>query len=244
MEKRRLIKEYKNGNKVWGITVKCEKCCGTGVIPQFYHVASGTCFDCNGTGWCEEKEYEYTPEWLAKQEAKRAKEAEKRAAEEAERAAERARQEAEWKKQQEELERIRRGHFYGEVGQKIEIEVTYRGSFTFETAFGYTTIYKFDTDDGAHLIWKTGGNLGGDSIQVLEDDRITIKATIKAHNEYRGVEQTELVRVKVTKGGTKRCEVRGSEEWAEVKEAQRTLSNEEYDRWLRKFYERHAEEDK
>ena len=241
MEKRRLIKQYKNGNKVWGVTVKCEKCGGTGVIPQFYHIASGTCFDCNGTGKVEEKEYEYTPGWIAKQEAKRAKEAEKRAAEEAEREAERARREAEWKAQEAERERIRRGHFYGEVGQKIEMEVTYTGHSEFETVFGWTTVYRFDTDDGAHLVWKTGAELGGTDWFIDEGDRITIKATIKDHKEYRGIEQTELTRLKVVKAVHKIRELT-REELIEAEENQRKMTDEEYDQWRKEVWAREPKE--
>lgn len=238
-----LLKQYKNGNKLWGTVTCCVKCGGFGKLGWTTY-ADSVCFDCDGKGWYFEEEKEYTPENLAKLEDKRAKEAAEREAERAEREAERAKREAEWKAEQEEFERKRRGHYYGEVGQKIEIEVTYTGCFTIDTAYGYLTFYKFDTDDGAHLIWKTSGNLGGESIQILEDDRITIKATIKDHREYKGIEQTELQRVKVTKGGVKMCNVATThEEWVEVKKAQKTMSNEEYDRFLRKLYiKKNAEE--
>ena len=36
-------------------TVKCGKCRGTGVIPGFYHVSEGVCFDCRGAGVLVEK---------------------------------------------------------------------------------------------------------------------------------------------------------------------------------------------
>lgn len=194
-----LLKEYKNGNKLWGTVCKCAKCQGTGKVIWSY--ADHVCFDCDGKGWYYFEEREYTPENLSKLEAKRAKKA---AAEQAERKAAQAEQEAReaaWKAEQAERERIRRGHYYGEVGQKVEIEVVYKGNAEFETAFGWMSIYRFDTDDGAHLIWKTGSILGGEDIAICEGDRITIKATIKGHQEYRGVEQTELQRVKVVSGG-------------------------------------------
>lgn len=237
MEKRRLIKAYKNGNKVWGVTVPCMKCNGGGIIPQFYHVASGTCFDCNGTGWVEEKEYEYTPENLAKMEAKLAKKAEKAAEEAAKREAERLEREAEWKRQEAEREAKRRGHYFGTVGDKVEIEVTYMGCFCYSTNFGYTTIYKLDTDDGAHLVWKTGGNLGGDDRQILEGDRIKIRATIKAHKEYHGVEQTELQRVKVLDGGVIRRNLT-REQFEEADKLAHDYGGEsdEYQNWLRETY--------
>lgn len=192
-----LLKQFKNGNKLWGVVSHCPKCGDSGKVIWSY--ADHVCFDCNGKGWFFSKETEYTPENLAKLEAKREKKAaEARAKWEAERA-EREAREAAWKAEQEERERIRRGHYFGEVGQKIELEVTYKGNAEFETAFGWVSIYRFDTDDGAHLVWKSSAILGGEEWLVNEDDRITIKATIKDHKEYHGIEQTELTRVKVLK---------------------------------------------
>ena len=155
---------------------------------------------------------EYTGEYFAKLEAKRIakqkKYEEEHAGEIAAAKAEQERLEAELAAQAEaerllleEIERKARGHYYGEVGQKIEIEVTYVDHFFIDTAFGGSTVYKFDTDDGAHLVWMTSGSLGGDDIIVDDGSRITIRATIKGHKEFRGVEQTQLTRVKVIKGG-------------------------------------------
>ena len=208
-----LLKQYKNGNKVWGVTCKCEKCGGVGVIPQFYHVASGTCFDCNGTGMVQEKEYEYTPEWLAKREAKLARERAKWEAEEAEREAQREAERAE--EERREAERLaeierNRGQFIGNVGDKIELEVTFVRKFSYETHFGWQTMYVsghvFKTDDGNTIIYKTTGsplhydvekeNGYWDTIFPEEGERMTIRGTIKAHEEYNNVNQTILQRVK------------------------------------------------
>ena len=238
-----LLKQFKNGNKLWGIATRCVKCGGYGKL-GWTSYADGVCFDCDGKGWYFEEERELTPENLAKREAKLAKERAKAEAERAEREAERAKREAAWKAEQEEFERVRRGHYYGEVGQKVEIEVKYTGCSSYETIYGWTTVYRFDTDDGAHLVWKTSGSLGGENLQILEDNRLTIKATIKDHKEYKGIEQTELQRGKVVKGGVKMCHVATTpEEWKEVEKAQKTMSNDEYDRWIRKLYIKKNEEE-
>lgn len=194
-----LLKEYKNGNKLWGVKTRCVKCSGTGKVIWSY--ANHRCFDCNGKGWYYVKERELTPENIAKEAAKRAKEAaEQSAKEEAERAEREAREAAE-KAEREAYEAKRRGHYFGEIGQKIEMEVIFTGWSDFETMFGTMNVYRFDTDDGAHMVWKSSAVLGGYDRMINEGDRITIRAAIKDHKEYRGIEQTELTRVKVIKGG-------------------------------------------
>ena len=192
-----LLKQYKNGNKLWGIVSHCPKCNDTGKVIWSY--ADHVCFDCNGKGWYYSEEREYTPENLAKLEAQRAKKAAAEAAEREANRKEREAREAAWKAEKEAFEAKRRGHFYGEVGQKIELEVVFTGWSEYETAYGWMNIYSFDTDDGAHLVWKSSADLGGNDWIINEDDRITIKATIKAHIDYHGIDQTELQRVKVLK---------------------------------------------
>jgi len=236
MEKRRLIKTCKNGTKVWGVVERCEKCNGTGRIPEYFHIANGTCFDCNGSGTIEVKEYEYTAEHLAKLEAKRAKKAADReaklAAEIAERESEAERRRIEEEKLLAEIERKRRGHYFGEIGQKIEIEVEYKGCGSYDTYYGTTYIFKFDTDDGAHLVWKTGTKLGGNEWFIEEGDKITIKASIKDHKEYHGIEQTELQRVKIVKAVTKMRELTRAEH-IEAEANRSRMTDEEYEHWLK-----------
>ena len=165
--KRVLLKQYKNGNKLWGTVTRCAKCDGCGKVIWTY--ANGICFDCSGKGWYYDEEREYTPENLAKKEAKRAA---RRAAQEAEQAA----REAELAKQAEEearreAERLaeierNRGQFIGAIGDKIEMTVTLANTFQYEvTCYGapwktdLMTGYVFKTDDNNTLVWKTTGTL-------------------------------------------------------------------------------------
>ena len=62
----------KNGTEIY-LDYNCPKCGGSGVIPYFYHVDSGTCFKCGGSGKREHPKQikKYTPEYAAKLEAKR-----------------------------------------------------------------------------------------------------------------------------------------------------------------------------
>ena len=74
MEK--LIRVDKNGTKYFEDTT-CPNCGGSGVIPYYYHVESGRCFRCNGTGYSITKWREYTPEYTKKLAERRLKKARK-----------------------------------------------------------------------------------------------------------------------------------------------------------------------
>ncbi len=102
------------------------------------------------------------------------------------------------------------------VKQKIEMVVTFKGSFEFTKQFGwkteYITINKFEDADGNAMVWKTGtgtiareyevpfGKNGGtETKRELPNNgaKIKIKGTVKALSEYKGVPQVELTRVKL-----------------------------------------------
>ena len=133
------------------------------------------------------------------------KEAEERAKREAERLAE--------------IER-NRGHFIGAEGDKIEISVTLDRTFTYEAPCynapwksDIVTGYVFKTDDNNTLVWKTTGMFHKEKVYTPKGhfadkngwydytypvigERMTIKGTIKAHEEFNNVNQTVLNRVK------------------------------------------------
>lgn len=208
-----LLKEFKNGNKLWGVVTPCVKCGKTGKV--IWSFADHVCFDCNGKGWYYSEEREYSPKEQAKREAKAAKAQAEWEAKQAEIAAENARREAE---RLAAIER-NRGQFIGEVGDKIQLTVTLVRTFGYEQRnyacpwkTDYITGYVFKTDDGNTLVWKTTGALDRkeyredghlcdnkgryDPVQPDEGDTVTIKATIKDHEEYNNVNQTILTRVK------------------------------------------------
>lgn len=241
MEKRELVKTDRNGTKYWNTRVACDRCGGTGIYrwgaiqhDRYGNVVgstyAGTCFKCGGAAHVWEIIKEYTPEYRAKLDAanekrnaaKQAQREAERAEREKEIAAERAKREEErTKREAERLAEIERnrGHYIGEVGDKVEMTVTLASTFTYsvpcygapwknETVTGYV----FKTEDNATLVWKTTGDLskkeykdGGhfqdskgwyDPVTPDEGDRITIKGTIKGHEEYNNVNQTILNRVK------------------------------------------------
>ena len=97
-----------------------------------------------------------------------------------------------------EIERIVRqekrkpSEYVGSARDKIEIVVTVAAIFGFETQYGYAKIVKMVNEEGDEFKWMTSSDLNVD-----RGDKVKIKATIKGHETYKGVKQTQLVRVKV-----------------------------------------------
>lgn len=80
----------------------------------------------------------------------------------------------------------------GIVGERLDIDISSVECVTsFPTDYGLMMIYRFETVSGCVLIWKT-------SKYIEHIDKVKkIKATIKAHNEYKEEKQTEISRVKI-----------------------------------------------
>jgi len=62
----------------------------------------------------------------------------------------------------------------------------------YETAYGYTTILKFRTAEGATLVWKASGDPGVGREDVGKT--YTLAGTIKAHDTYKDQKQTVMTR--------------------------------------------------
>ena len=92
--------------------------------------------------------------------------------------------------------------YVGEVGQKITFVGKMSIIHSYQTEWGWTTIYKIvDTNDNV-FIWKTSVTAEivdekGHCTFATEFDQIQITGKIKSHNEYNGEKQTVLERCKV-----------------------------------------------
>ena len=82
--------------------------------------------------------------------------------------------------------------YIGQVGDKVDLEVTHIRTGSYDTQFGVTWVHSFTDEDGNVLVWKTGSH------SSFKSDKIHIKGTIKEHSEYNGVKQTVLTRCKVS----------------------------------------------
>ena len=88
--------------------------------------------------------------------------------------------------------------YYGEVGEKVVLNLTYINHAAWDNNFGYhsgvTILYIFKDAEGHIFTWKTSK-----WINAIEDNitEFKITGTIKDHNEYNGQKQTVLTRCKV-----------------------------------------------
>lgn len=94
------------------------------------------------------------------------------------------------KKEEKKEEKI--SEYYGNIGEKIQINVTFKHFSSFETMYGISKLYIFEDEKGNIFTWFTTTNL-----DINYEDKITIKATIKEHTIYEDKKQTQLLRVKI-----------------------------------------------
>ena len=83
-------------------------------------------------------------------------------------------------------------NYVGEVSEKIQTELTYMNSYSFDTEWGTSYIHKFLDQNGNIFVWKSSNSVRADQGEVVK-----IKGTIKDHSEYAGAKQTILTRCKI-----------------------------------------------
>lgn len=87
--------------------------------------------------------------------------------------------------------------YYGNVGDKFKnIKVTAKVLTHYETIYGTTNIIEFRDNNNHIYIWKTSNNITCNNDGTWTG---TITGTVKAHNEYKGIKQTVVTRVKAIK---------------------------------------------
>ena len=82
--------------------------------------------------------------------------------------------------------------YFGEIGKRKEMNLTFIGRSSFDTEFGIMSIMRFRSEDGKLAVWKTTSGWNKD---VAPGCSCRVKATVKEHSEYKGFKQTILSRV-------------------------------------------------
>lgn len=78
------------------------------------------------------------------------------------------------------------------IKDRVEIKLIKEDVFGYNTQYGYMHIYILKDKEGNTYKWNTSSTLD------MEDEKwYTVKATVKAHEEYKGEKQTVLTRCKI-----------------------------------------------
>ena len=96
-------------------------------------------------------------------------------------------------KEKEELAKTKSKYMYN-VKDKIEIKLTQKDMFGYNTKYGYMHIYIFKDVEGNTYKWNSSN-----ALEMEYEKWYTVKATVKAHEEYKGEKQTVLTRCKIVK---------------------------------------------
>jgi len=82
-------------------------------------------------------------------------------------------------------------HHVGSVGDRIEFVAKKTECITsWETMYGHTFLYKFTDESGNVYVWFASG-------AIHERNGITVRGTVKKHDERDGIKQTVLTRCKI-----------------------------------------------
>ena len=81
----------------------------------------------------------------------------------------------------------------GEVKERLrKLEIKVFGTYETEGDYGMTTRVVFKDTTGNDFIWFASG-----SVELEQGEGYLVDATVKKHNEFRGVKQTQVNRVRV-----------------------------------------------
>lgn len=92
-------------------------------------------------------------------------------------------------------EKNKKSNYVGDVGEKIELLVSFYREAFYERESRYTGkyetvhIYTFVDENNNHIVWKTTAREHFDV-----GDKINLKAKVKEHNEYKDIKQTIITR--------------------------------------------------
>jgi hypothetical protein len=106
------------------------------------------------------------------------------------------------REQEQEINRRKRfesdaaSQYIGTVGSRERVTATLVFTTDFETNFGVTHLYKFKDEAGNILVWFASSvyynTVTGQDINI--GDTVTLNATVKSHEDYKGVKQTIITR--------------------------------------------------
>lgn len=97
-----------------------------------------------------------------------------------------------WEKESEKKEIVQYGGHVGEIGERLDLDVTVRTVKPIDSHWGVSFLVKMLTNDNEWLTWFASRDPGVD-----EGDIISVRGTVKAHKEWQGRSETQLTRCKI-----------------------------------------------
>jgi hypothetical protein len=179
--------------KVYGFE-PCWKCDGHGIIPYFAHVSDGRCFKCQGDKYLRFRLYN------EKQNAIQLRRFAKQMEADVSRALVNSEIQSLYSIKRlvrnglRQIERLRANAasgYTGEIGDRIERDVTLVFVIGFDSFYGTTWTNIMRDSDNNVIAYKGSRRLGD------KGDTFKIKGTVKEHTLYKGVKQTVINRPKV-----------------------------------------------
>lgn len=79
----------------------------------------------------------------------------------------------------------------GEIRKRMDFDMVLKTATPFESTFGASTCYRFETEEGNIIVWFTG------SVNLEVGKRYVGKGTVTKHDEYNGIKQTIINRAKL-----------------------------------------------
>lgn len=93
--------------------------------------------------------------------------------------------------------RVQDSAYVGKIGDRMTLSLTLRFRKTFDSAYGLRAMCKFtDGNNNAVVWWGTSET----AFDMILDEEYVVKATIKNHSVYNGINQTDITRVSVVEG--------------------------------------------
>ena len=109
------------------------------------------------------------------------------------------------------IQQAKKTNFVGNVGDKVEVELTVNKITGYSTQWNYVNIYTMSDNDGNIFVYKGSADLADKNrlvwnSPVKENHKIVVTGKVKEHNKYRPmnfeklcIKQTRLERIKVLK---------------------------------------------
>lgn len=87
---------------------------------------------------------------------------------------------------------IKSNLFYGVIGEKIDMKLTYVSSYAYNGFYGAGFFHHFEDEAGNDFVWSTSCNINADTNTIHR-----VKGTIKKHETYKDRNSTFLTRCKI-----------------------------------------------